>query len=96
MNDQQPTSNEQQLKGGIEKREKLKACQINKALGFFILLFGFVVVFSMSISETFKEKMTNIVAGGVLVIIGGGMMWYARRTIRKYNLKENESTIESE
>ena len=80
----------------LEKRARLKANQINNALGFFILLFGFIVLFSMSLSETFQQRMTNIVAGGVLVLIGGGMMWKAKRSIKKYKLKEVENVIESE
>ena len=69
------------------QQARLKGCQINNALGFFILLFGFVVVFSMSLSETEKQMMTNIVAGGVLILIGAGMMLSARRTIKKHDLK---------
>lgn len=80
----------------IEKRARLKACQINNALGFFILLFGFIVVFSVSLSETFQQRMTNIVAGGVLVLIGVGMMWKARRTIKKHDLKSIDNTINSQ
>jgi len=72
----------------IEKQARLKTCLINNALGLFILLFGFIVLCSLSISETEIQMMTNIVAGGALVVIGGGMMWYAKRTIRKYNLKK--------
>ena len=79
-----------------EKRARLKASQINNALGFFILVFGFIVVFSLSLSETFQQRMTNIVAGGVLVLIGGGMMWKAKRTIKKYKLKEVKNVIEPE
>jgi len=79
----------------IEKRAKLKTCQINNALGFFMLLFGFIVVFSMSISETFQQRMTNIVAGGVLVLIGGGMMWNARRLIKKHDLKNIKNSNNS-
>ncbi|MCG2462209.1 hypothetical protein K8352_15725 [Flavobacteriaceae bacterium F89] len=71
----------------IEKKARLKACQINSALGFFIMLFGFVVFFSMSLSETEKQMMTNIVAGGVLILIGAGMMVSAKRTIKKHDLK---------
>lgn len=77
----------------IEKQGKLKTCQINNALGFFMLLFGFIVVFSVSLSETFTQKMTNIIAGGVIVCIGGGMMWNARRLIKKYDLKNNENRL---
>lgn len=75
----------------IEKRGKLKTCQINNALGFFMLVFGFIVVFSMSLSETFKQQMTNIIAGGSIVLIGGGMMWNARRLIKKHDLKNIEN-----
>lgn len=78
----------------IEKRGKLKTCQINNALGFFMLLFGFIVVFSVSLSETFKQQMTNIIAGGAIVLIGGGMMWNARRLIKKYDLKNIENSID--
>jgi len=101
-NDQLPTTKDQQQLDTLDKRARLKTCQINNALGLFILLFGFIVVFSMSLSETFKQQMTNIVAGGVLVFIGGGMVWYSRRTIRKHGLKEFdgkdriETTIEPE
>ena len=71
----------------IEKQARLKACLINNALGVFILLFGFVILGAMSISETKIQMMTNIVAGGSMVLIGGGMMWYAKRTIKKHDLK---------
>lgn len=74
----------------IEKQGRLKTSLINNALGFFMLLFGFVVIFSMSLSETFQQKMTNIVAGGVLVLIGGGMMWNSRRLIKKHDLKNKK------
>lgn len=77
----------------IEKRGRLKTCQINNALGFFMLLFGFIVVFSMSLSETFVQQMTNIIAGGSLVLIGGGMMWNSRRLIKKHDLKNIENSI---
>lgn len=79
----------------IEKRGKLKTCQINNALGFFMLLFGFIVVFSMSLSETLTQRMTNIIAGGTIVLIGGGMMWNSRRLIKKHDLKNIENSIES-
>lgn len=79
----------------IEKQGRLKTSLINNALGFFMLLFGFVVIFSMSLSETFQQKMTNIVAGGVLVLIGGGMMWNSRRLIKKHDLKNKKNSIDS-
>lgn len=74
-----------------EKKARLKACLINNALGFFMLLFGAIVVSSVSFSDTLHQKLTNIICGGALVLIGGGMMWNARRTIKKYDLKNNES-----
>ncbi len=79
----------------IEKRGRLKTCQINNALGLFMLLFGFIVVFSMSLSETMSERMTNVVAGGTIVLIGGGMMWNSRRLIKKHDLKNIENSIET-
>lgn len=77
----------------IEKRGKLKTCQINNALGFFMLVFGLIVVFSMSLSETFTQRMVNIIAGGSIVLIGGGMMLNSRRLIKKHDLKNIENSI---
>lgn len=72
-----------------EKKTRLKNLQINNALGVFIFLFGWVVMFSTSLSETLTQKMTNIIAAVILIGIGGGMILYARRTIKKHNLKNN-------
>jgi putative Mn2+ efflux pump MntP len=71
-----------------EDREKLKASQINNALGFFILIFGLIVVFAMFFTETFVQKMTDLVAGITLAIIGAGMMWRAKKVIKKLNSKK--------
>ena len=72
----------------IEDREKLKASQINNALGFFILIFGLIVVFAMFFTETFVQKMTDLAAGITLAIIGAGMMWRAKKVIKKLNSKK--------
>ena len=72
----------------IENRGKLKTAQINFALGLFILFFGIIVVFAMIFTDTFVQKMTDLAAGLVLSLIGGGMMFKSRRTIKSLNLKE--------
>lgn len=72
-----------------EKKTRLKNLQINNALGVFIFLFGWIVMFSTSLSETLTQKMTNAIAAAILIVIGGSMILYARRTIKKHNLKNN-------
>ncbi|GEM_PF-2042950 len=67
----------------IKQRGRLKSMQINNALGIFILFFGVVVVAAIPFSDNFFDRMTNLVAGLLLVIIGSGMIIYARKTIRK-------------
>ncbi len=71
----------------IENREKLKTAQINNALGVFIFFFGLVVVFAMLFTETFIQQMTDLAAGLVLCLIGGGMIFKSRRTIKSLKLK---------
>jgi len=66
----------------------VKAAQINNALGFFIMVFGVIVLFAMIYTETFIEHMTDMTAGLLLIAIGGGMMWKAKRTIKKIKTKE--------
>jgi len=66
----------------IKERAKLKSMQINNALGLFILFFGVVVVIAIPFSDNTFDKMTNLVAGVILVIIGLGMIIYAKRAIK--------------
>jgi len=66
----------------------LKAAQINNALGFFIMAFGVIILFAMIFTETFVEHMTDMVAGIILISIGGGMMWKAKNTIKKLKSKK--------
>jgi len=66
----------------IKERAKLKSMQINNALGLFILFFGVVVVIAIPFSDNTFDKITNLVAGVILVIIGLGMIIYAKRAIK--------------
>lgn len=72
----------------VEINAKIKAAQINNALGFFILVFGVIVVIAMAFTETFVQQMTDLVAGLTLVLIGSGMMWTAKRKIKKLKSKQ--------
>lgn len=74
----------------VEDEGKIKTAQINNALGVFILVFGVIVIIAMAYTTTFIQQMTDLVAGLVLVSIGGGMIWKSRRTIAKFK-KENEN-----
>jgi hypothetical protein len=67
----------------IEKNNNIKSAKINNALGVFILSFGVVVLFAINHTENTADAITNLVAGLILVGIGGGMMIKARMTIRK-------------
>ena len=71
----------------IEINARIKAAQINNALGFFILVFGIIVIVAMAFTETFVQQMTDLSAGVLMLIIGGGMMWVAKRTIKKLKSK---------
>ena len=66
----------------LGKKNKIKSAQINNALGVFILGFGIVVLIGMFYSDNFLDEMTDMVAGLVLVGIGGGMMLKARMIIK--------------
>lgn len=62
---------------------KEKSAKINNALGFFILAFGLIVLVAMFLPENIEQRITNILAGAVLLAIGGGMMWKAQSTLKK-------------
>ena len=72
----------------IDNNAKIKTAQINQALGFFILVFGIIITIAMFFTETFIQQMTDLVAGLVLLAIGGGMMWKAKSTLKKYKPEE--------
>ena len=65
-----------------EKAENIKNAKINKVLGMFILFFGTVILVAIFFTETFMGQMTNLVAGLILVLIGGGMMYQSNRRLR--------------
>lgn len=74
----------------VERLAKVKTSQINQALGVFILMFGVIVTFAMVFTETFVQQMTDLVAGLVLIVIGGGMMWKSTRILKKLRQKEEK------
>lgn len=67
-----------------DRTAKIKTAQINQALGVFIFTFGVIVTFAMVYTETFVQQMTDLVAGLVLIAIGGGMLWKSKQTLKKY------------
>lgn len=71
----------------IEIREKIKAAQINNALGVFLCAFGSIILFAMLYTETLIQHITDMVAGLLLMSIGGGMIWKSKRTIKKLKTK---------
>ncbi len=71
-----------------ERMAKIKTAQINRALGVFIFIFGIFITFAMVFTETFVQQMTDLVAGLVLMSIGGGMLWKATNTLKKHKPEE--------
>ncbi|MDT7828820.1 hypothetical protein RQM65_09110 [Pricia sp. S334] len=69
---------------GKERMDRIKTAQINRALGVFICLFGVIIIIAMYFTETFVQQMTDLVAGLVLLTIGGGMVWKSSHTLKKY------------
>jgi putative Mn2+ efflux pump MntP len=66
----------------LELKEKKKSAQINNVLGIFVLYFGGVILIATYFTDTFIGEMTNLVAGLILVTIGGGMMYKAKQALR--------------
>ena len=67
----------------IEIKGKIKTLQINQALGFFILFFGIIVSIALIFPESHIQRMTNLVAGSTLIIIGGGMMLFSKKKLKE-------------
>lgn len=65
-----------------EQKDRIKSAKINNVLGLFVLFFGVVIIVAIFFTETFIGRMTNLVAGIILSIIGGAMMIVARRTLK--------------
>ena len=64
------------------KAEKIKSAKINKVLGMFILFFGLVIMVAIVFTETEIGQMTNLVAGVILVLIGGGMLIQSMKKLK--------------
>lgn len=73
----------------IEIKEKIKIAQINNALGVFMVAFGIIVLFAMLFTETFIQHVTDMVAGLLLIGIGGGMMWRSKKSLKKLKNKSD-------
>ena len=67
-----------------DRNAKIKTAQINQALGVFIFTFGIIIAVAMVFTETFVQQMTDLVAGLILMTIGGGMLWKSRHTLKKH------------
>ena len=65
------------------KSAKLQSAQINSVLGLFLLVFGLIVLVAIILTESFIGKMTNLVAGLVLVSVGGGMLYSSFKVKKK-------------
>jgi hypothetical protein len=65
-----------------EKAENIKNAKINNVLGRFIFFFGVVIIVAIFFTETFLGQMTNLAAGLILVLIGGGMMYQSSRKLK--------------
>ncbi len=74
----------------IEQKGKMKEAQINNAIGVFILAFGIVILFGMLYTETFVQHLTDLVAGVLLMLIGGLMVWRARKKLGKLRNRVNK------
>lgn len=66
-----------------DRNAKIKVAQINQALGVFIFTFGIIISFAMVFTETFVQQMTDLIAGLILLGIGGGMYWRAKNKLKK-------------
>jgi hypothetical protein len=64
-----------------------KGAKINQALGLYIFIFGIIVMFAHFYTHTMLEKITDLVAGFILVVIGGSMILFARRRLRGISSK---------
>ncbi len=59
---------------------KRQEAKINFALGLFIAIFGLIIVIAHFFVESELEKITNLVAGLILTVIGGVMLLLNRKT----------------
>jgi len=74
-----------------ENQIKYKSILINRALGIFLGVFGLIVIIAVPFSDNFLDKMTNLIAGLIVFVIGAGMYWVARKNMK--SLKEKDPEI---
>jgi len=65
---------------GMNKNQgEHRQAQINGALGLFLLFFGVIVLIAMAFTQTLVGRLTNLVAGAILGLIGGAMFYRSRK-----------------
>lgn len=63
-------------------QQKKNMANINQALGLFLFVFAVIVLFSILFTETGVGKLTNLICGSILALIGGGMVYAARQKLK--------------
>ena len=63
-----------------EEAQKAQMAQINRALGVFLLFFSAVIIMAVFFTESFVGKMTNLVAGLILGLIGALLFLQTKRS----------------
>ena len=63
-----------------EEAQKTQMAQINRALGVFLLFFSAVIIMAVFFTESFVGKMTNLVAGLILGLIGALLFLQTKRS----------------
>lgn len=68
---------------GIDpKQQRSQEARINNALGLFLLFFAVVILISILFTRTLIGRLANLVAAGLIGLIGGAMVWWSRRSRR--------------
>jgi Flp pilus assembly protein TadB len=62
-----------------EDAQKAQMAQINRALAVFLLFFSAVIIVAVFFTETLVGKMTNLIAGLILGLIGALLFWQTKR-----------------
>jgi hypothetical protein len=63
-----------------EEIQKAQMAQINRALAVFLLFFSAVIIVAVFFTESFVGKMTNLIAGLILGLIGGLLFLQTKRS----------------
>ena len=62
-----------------EDAQKAQMAQINRALAVFLLFFSAVIIVAVFFTDTLVGKMTNLIAGLILGLIGALLFWQTKR-----------------